>query len=154
MPGDRFQLKPMRIARRAVNFRSCVALGGAEGERYTMRQPRNLFPAAANQMGFDQRELNIIGHWSRTPRIPGRYDRSVCANSLLLRNTIITKIRKGGEATPAFHIPATATDYQRIGEDERPGSIHAANDQLGARTCPTTRRRRSRYRRLARLIRN
>ena len=49
----------------------CVALGDKDGDTYTLHSPKNLFPTAANQLSFDQRELNIIGHWSSTSRMPG-----------------------------------------------------------------------------------
>lgn len=50
----------------------CAALGGKDGEAYPLHSPKNLLPTAANQLSFDQRELNIIGHWSSTSRMPGR----------------------------------------------------------------------------------
>ena len=36
----------------------CVGLGGLKGESYTLHSPKNLFPTAANQMSFDQKELD------------------------------------------------------------------------------------------------
>ena len=56
----------------------CVGLGDENAESYALHSPKNLLPTAANQMGFDQRELTIIGHWPSTSRMPERYDRSVC----------------------------------------------------------------------------
>ena len=95
----------------------CVALGGPEGERYTLHSPKNPFPTAAIQLSFDQRELNIIGHWASTSKMPERYDRSACANELLLRNTIAQRMRTGWEIAPAFHLPLTITGAPRIGRD-------------------------------------
>ena len=43
-------------------------------------------------MNFAPMELNVIGHWSSGPQLDERYDRSVCANELLIRNTIIQKM--------------------------------------------------------------
>ena len=48
--------------------------------------------------------------------MPERYDRSVCANELLLRNTIAQRIRQGWEVAPAFHLPATVDGNERIGK--------------------------------------
>ena len=39
----------------------CVALGDSGGETYTLHSPKNLLLTSANQMSFDQRELNIVG---------------------------------------------------------------------------------------------
>ena len=99
----------------------CVALGDPEGEKYTPHSPKNLLPTAANQLKFDQRELNIIGHWSSTSKMPGRYDRSACANELLLRNTVIHRMREGWNIAPAFHLPETVNDINRIGRDKELG---------------------------------
>ena len=96
-----------------------------------MRAPNNLTPTEANQMSFDQRELHIICHWSITSRMPERYDRSVCANELLLRNTIMNKMRHGWEMAPGFHMPVTAADHQRIGKEEFSGSIPSSLPRLG-----------------------
>lgn len=71
-------------------------------------------------MGFGQRELTIIGHWSITSRMPERYDRSVCASELLLRNAIVQKMASGWAWAPAYHIPTTASGQIRIGEDPGP----------------------------------
>ena len=87
-----------------------MALGDPEGEKYTLHSPKNLLPTAANQLKFDQRELNIIGHWSSTSKMPERYDRSACANELLLRNTVIHRVREGWNIAPACHLPETAND--------------------------------------------
>ena len=107
---------PYRTTRRKLAI-LCVALGDAEGERYTLRSPKNMFPTAANQLSFDQRELKIIGHWASTSKMPERYDRSACANELLLRNTIVQRMRTGWEVAPAFHLPLTIAGTPRIGRD-------------------------------------
>ena len=52
----------------------CVALGGQEGETYTPHLPKNLSPTAANQLSFDQRELNIAGRCPSASQIPEKYD--------------------------------------------------------------------------------
>ena len=93
----------------------CVAFGIRTGFVYST-PPKNLFPTAANQMNFDARELNIIGHWSSAPEMPERYDRSVCATELLLRNTIIQKVVGGWAIAPSFHLPETVPSDCRIGK--------------------------------------
>ena len=98
----------------------CVAVGGAEGGKYTRRPPKNLFPTAANQLSFDQRELSIIDHWSSTSKMPERYDRSACANGLLLRDAIVQRARTGWGIAPSFRLPLTGAP--RIGRDGRPGT--------------------------------
>ena len=105
---------PYSTARRklAILF---VALGDPEGERYTLHSPKNLLPTAASQLSFDQREMNIIGHWSSASKMPERYDRSAGANELLLRNTIVQRMRGGWTVAPAFHLPLTISDATRIG---------------------------------------
>ena len=74
-------------------------------------------------MNFDQRELNIIGHWSSSSKMPERYDRAVCSKELLLRNTIIQKVVSGWEMAPSFHLPMSVPSDHRIGretQDETP----------------------------------
>ena len=88
---------------------------GPRGEKYTIRFPKNFPPTAANQLKFDQRELNIIGRWSPASKMPERYDRSACANELLLRNTVIRRAREGWAVPPASHLPLTVVDTTRIG---------------------------------------
>ena len=56
----------------------CVGLGDPLGGKYTIRSPKNRSPTLATQVSSDQRELNIIGRWSSTSKMPERYDRSVC----------------------------------------------------------------------------
>ena len=56
----------------------CIGLGDLDGEKYTLRSPKNFLPTAATQMNFAPRELNVIGHWSSGSRMEERYGRSVC----------------------------------------------------------------------------
>ena len=64
--------------------------------------------------------------------MPERYDRSVCASELLLRNTIVNKIVNGWTVAPSFHLPQTAQDAGRIGK------VSAnANETLPPETAPT-----------------
>ena len=58
----------------------------------------------------------ISGHWASTSRMPGRYERSVGANELLLRNTIVNKMAGGWELADAFHLPTKVTGDERIGK--------------------------------------
>ena len=67
-------------------------------------------------MNFNARELNAIGHWSSSPMMPERYDRSVCANELLLRNTIIRKIIEESAMVPSPHLPESVSGDLRIGK--------------------------------------
>ena len=106
---------PYSITRRKLAM-LCVALGGANGESYTIHSPKNLFPTAANQMNFDTRELNIIGHWPSSSKMPERYDRIVCATELFLRNTIIQKVADGWAIVQSFHIPESPPNERRIGK--------------------------------------
>ena len=87
------------------------------GNRTLYTPPKNLPTAAANQMNFNQRELNIIGHWASSSRMPERYDRTVCATELLLGNTIIQKFVSGWDLAPSFHLPETVHNDQRIGKE-------------------------------------
>ena len=69
-------------------------------------------------MSFDRRELAIVGHWPSTSRMPERYDRSVCASELMIRNTIAQNIASGWEIAPAYHLPTTVTGHTQIGKTE------------------------------------
>ena len=46
-----------------------------------------------------------------------RYDRSVCANELLLRNTIIQKVVQRWNMVESFRLPETVPGAGRIGKD-------------------------------------
>ena len=70
-------------------------------------------------MNFQTREINAIGHWSSNSRMGERYDRSVCANELLLRNAIIRKMASGWIMAESFHLPETVPVSARIGKDKR-----------------------------------
>ena len=48
--------------------------------------------------------------------MPERYDRSVCANALTLRNTAIQKVVGGLAIAPAFYLPETGPGGYRIGK--------------------------------------
>ena len=67
-------------------------------------------------MNFNQKELNIIGHWSSSSKMPERYDRAVCATELLLRNAIIQNFVSGWSLAPSFHLPLTIPNDLRIGK--------------------------------------
>ena len=58
--------------------------------------------------------------------MPDRYDRSVCAGELLLRNTIVTKMADGWGPAGAFRLPTTVSGHLRIGKstDEVPLPPH------------------------------
>ena len=45
-----------------------------------------------------------------------RYDRSVCANELLIRNAIIQKMASGWTMVESFHLPDTVPGAERIGK--------------------------------------
>ena len=136
--GRLWQLVPADAAPYATTRRKlaliCVALGDTEGETYTIHSPKNLLPTAANQLKFDKRELNIMGHWSSTSKMPERYDRSACANELLLRNTVIHRMREGWNIAPAPQLPGTVTDTNRIGRDK---GIELAVGETAADVVPT-----------------
>ena len=53
--------------------------------------------------------------------MPERYGRSVCANELLLMNTIIQRVANGWEMAPAFHLPTTVHGNERIGKEPTEG---------------------------------
>ena len=85
----------------------CAGLGDHEGETYTLHSPKNFLPTAATQMNFGNGELNVIGRWSLNSRMNERYDRSVCANELLLRNAIIQKMATWRNMVDSFRLPGT-----------------------------------------------
>ena len=67
-------------------------------------------------MNINRRELNIIGHWASSSKMPERYGRAVCATEVLLRNNIIQKDVSGWELAPSFHLPHTGPSDLWIGE--------------------------------------
>ena len=52
--------------------------------------------------------------------MPERYDRSACANELLLRNAIGRRIQAGWGIAPPSHLPVTVDIGVRIGRTELP----------------------------------
>ena len=67
-------------------------------------------------MNFESMEFNVIGHWSSGSRMSERYDRSVRANELLHRNTIIQKMVGAWAAVDSFCLPETVPGSGRIGK--------------------------------------
>ena len=106
-----------------------TALGGSDGEPDALRYPKSLFPTAANQMIPGRREPTVIGHWSISPRMPERCDRSVCAREFLIRNAIVRRIVDGWGVVPAYHFPATVVGRLRISE---PGNSDTPEDMAAA----------------------
>ena len=94
----------------------CSGLEDTDAELYKLHSPKNFLPTAATQMNFAPRELIVIGHWSSGSRMNERYDRSVCANELLLRNTIIQKVISGWTMVDSFCLPETVAGDDRIGK--------------------------------------
>ena len=103
------------IARRKLAL-LCAGLGDHGADLYTLHSPKNFLPADDTQMNFPTRGLNAIGHRSRNSRMNERYDRSVCAIELLLRNTIIQKMVAGWNMVASFHLPQSVTGAVRIGK--------------------------------------
>ena len=52
-----------------------------------------------------------------------RYDRSVCANELLLRNTIIQKVISGWAMAGSLCLPETVAGSDRIGREPKAPTI-------------------------------
>ena len=107
----------------------CVGANDPAGETYTIHSPKNFLPTAATQMNFGTRELNVIGHWSSNSRMNERYDRSMRANELLLRNAIIQKMVSGWTMVDSFHLPETVPGAERIGKP--PTTIPTVDGGLG-----------------------
>ena len=102
---------PPLIQPLGVNFHCSELLSAAPaGNRTPYTPPKNPFPTTANQMNFNTPELNIIGHWSSSSKMPERYDRAVCANELPMRNTIIQKVVSGWELAPLAPLTADCPD--------------------------------------------
>ena len=92
----------------------CVGLNGPGGETSTLHPPKNFPPTAATQMNLETRELNVIGRWPINSRMNERYDRSVCANELLLRNAIIQKMVAWWNMEESFRLPESAPGQNEL----------------------------------------
>ena len=84
----------------------CVAAGHTDCEQYTLHTPKNFLPSCANEMSFSKEDKNVIGHWQSGSKMSERYDRSTCAQELLLRNTIVANINGGWSPVGPFSIPS------------------------------------------------
>ena len=94
----------------------CAGIDGPDAELYTSHSPKNFLPAAATQLNFATRERNAIGHWPINSRMGERYDRSVCAIELLVRNAIIRKMAAGWNMVDSFHRPESVSGAVRKGK--------------------------------------
>ena len=121
--GRKWELGKAGTASYATTRRSLallrVSLGGPDGEKYTLRPPKNSPPTAARRMNFAPRELNVIGNWSSGSRTNERYGRCVCANELLLRNATIQKVISGWAIVDSFCLAETVAGSDRIGKDPK-----------------------------------
>lgn len=75
----------------------------------------------------------MIGNWDSTSRTPERYDSSVCANELLLRDAIVQKMATERKLPDAYHLRAAVTAHVRIGKE--PGETPLPNPTVGMATA-------------------
>ena len=94
-----------------------AGLNCQDGETYTLHSSANFLPAAATQMNFATRELNVIRRWSSNSRMGQRRDRSAIANELLLRNAIIQKRASVRNTAGSYRLNETSPGSERIGKD-------------------------------------
>ena len=85
-----------------------MGAGAADYESYTMHTPKNFLRSWANEMSFTNEEKNPIGHWQSGSRMCERYDRSTCAQELLIRNITLQNIVSGWSPVGPFSIPHPA----------------------------------------------
>ena len=85
-----------------------------------MRSHKNLTPTAAGQMNFDGRARKFLGNRARNSKAHERYDRCVCANELLLRDTISKRMVNGWSMDAAFRLPETVATSESAGKEEIP----------------------------------
>ena len=97
----------------------CAAIGKPNGGKYATHSPQRSPPTTANQLKFDQRELNIVG--PHASEMPETYGRSACAVELLRRNTVIDLARGSWGLAPALRVPETVVDTTGIGHDNALG---------------------------------
>ena len=75
----------------------CIAAGAAtaDAEQYTLHTPKNFLHSCATELSFSAEDRNRLGHWQTGSEMCDRYDRSTCAQELLLRSTILANISDG-----------------------------------------------------------
>ena len=119
----------------------CAGIGGPDADSHTLHSPKNFLPTAATQINFATRELNVVGHWSSNSRMNERYDRSVCARELHLRNTSIRKMVGGWNMVDSFHLPESVTNATRIGKGpvtEQSSKAENVHPQVESGLVPST----------------
>ena len=109
-------LLPVRPARyiEALNaFRVVLGLlGGVKDPlAWSLHSPRFYFPSLAGQMGLSLEQRRSLGRWGPASGMPVRYDRARCVTELLMKATMIQKLKSGFTPAGDFELP-TITDMQ------------------------------------------
>ena len=81
--------------------------------KITLRSARNWFATYAKQLAFRKEERTTLGRWKPGSNVPDRYDRSVCATELSLRDKIATRIEKGWRPALPYEIPTRGKEVTR-----------------------------------------
>lgn len=81
--------------------------------KITLHITRNWFPTYAKQLSFSKEYRTALGRWNPGSNMPDRYDRSVCATELALRDNIVTRIEKGRGPAPPYEIPSKSNTKAR-----------------------------------------
>ena len=88
-----------------------------------IRSPRAWFATCAHQLLYPREDREKLGRWDPGSLMPDRYDRSVCAIELRLRDEISERIRKGvWKPTNAFETPSQSKGDNNLAESSSASS--------------------------------
>ena len=81
------------------------ALGVEGSSRISLHSPRNFIPTASAQLGWSLEDRNKAGRWAKNSVMADRYDRSVAASELALRQDVLSALSKGWRPVGAYEVP-------------------------------------------------
>ena len=82
-----------------------LALGVKEEHVPTLHSMKSWSNTMAAQLGFDNEERCLLGHWVQGSSMPRLYDKSHCVADLRARASIINKINEGWEPVQSYEVP-------------------------------------------------
>jgi len=103
-------LRPSSYAAALNIFRLVMRdYGGVDDAlQWSLHSPRFFLPSLAGQMRFSLEERRTLGRWGPASGMPVRYDRARCVTELLLKNEIVSELRRGFQPAGPFELPSQA----------------------------------------------
>ena len=102
-----------------------LALGVKEEHVPTLHSMKSWSNTMAAQLGFDNEERCLLGHWVQGSSMPRLYDKSHCVAELRARASIINKINEGWEPVQSYEVPNVTPPREGVVSSSSPPNLQA-----------------------------